>query len=95
MVPDECKRVCGTEVGCSNIAYPKLVVSIMPSGEKYGFLFLLLIQHCHDNGITVLFVVLPCRWCSCTHVASYSCKKKMFFFVVFLNAETRHEHYNM
>lgn len=25
--------MCGTEVGCSNIAYPKLVVSIMPNGE--------------------------------------------------------------
>ncbi|XP_017346276.1 sodium/glucose cotransporter 2 isoform X1 [Ictalurus punctatus] len=34
VVPDECKRVCGTEVGCSNIAYPKLVVSIMPSGLR-------------------------------------------------------------
>lgn len=35
VVPDECKRVCGTEVGCSNIAYPKLVVSVMPDGEKW------------------------------------------------------------
>ncbi|KAF4085823.1 hypothetical protein AMELA_G00099460 [Ameiurus melas] len=34
VVPDECKRVCGTEVGCSNIAYPKLVVSIMPRGLR-------------------------------------------------------------
>lgn len=30
MVPE----VCGKEVGCSNIAYPKLVVSVMPNGEK-------------------------------------------------------------
>uniref|UniRef100_A0A3Q3WAZ7 Sodium/glucose cotransporter 2 n=1 Tax=Mola mola TaxID=94237 RepID=A0A3Q3WAZ7_MOLML len=29
-----CMRVCGTEVGCSNIAYPKLVVSIMPNGLR-------------------------------------------------------------
>lgn len=28
-----CKRVCGTEVGCSNIAYPRLVVKLMPNGE--------------------------------------------------------------
>ncbi|CAM5142751.1 unnamed protein product [Eretmochelys imbricata] len=32
--PDECVRVCGTEVGCSNIAYPKLVVELMPSGLR-------------------------------------------------------------
>uniref|UniRef100_W5M062 Solute carrier family 5 member 2 n=1 Tax=Lepisosteus oculatus TaxID=7918 RepID=W5M062_LEPOC len=33
VVPEVCKQVCGTEVGCSNIAYPKLVVSVMPNGE--------------------------------------------------------------
>lgn len=33
MVPEVCKRVCGTEVGCSNIAYPRLVVKLMPNGE--------------------------------------------------------------
>lgn len=37
VIPEECKRICGTEVGCSNIAYPKLVVSLMPSGkERWG-----------------------------------------------------------
>lgn len=25
--------MCGTEVGCSNIAYPRLVVKLMPNGE--------------------------------------------------------------
>uniref|UniRef100_A0A671UGE7 Sodium/glucose cotransporter 2 n=1 Tax=Sparus aurata TaxID=8175 RepID=A0A671UGE7_SPAAU len=34
VVPEVCKRVCGTEVGCSNIAYPKLVVSVMPNGLR-------------------------------------------------------------
>ncbi|XP_069552676.1 sodium/glucose cotransporter 2 [Brachyistius frenatus] len=34
VVPEHCKEVCGTEVGCSNIAYPKLVVSIMPNGLR-------------------------------------------------------------
>lgn len=33
VVPEVCKEVCGTEVGCSNIAYPKLVVSVMPTGK--------------------------------------------------------------
>ncbi|KAJ8403769.1 hypothetical protein AAFF_G00346370 [Aldrovandia affinis] len=34
VVPEVCKEVCGTEVGCSNIAYPKLVMSLMPSGLR-------------------------------------------------------------
>uniref|UniRef100_A0A8D2IPK7 Sodium/glucose cotransporter 2 n=1 Tax=Varanus komodoensis TaxID=61221 RepID=A0A8D2IPK7_VARKO len=34
VIPEECKQICGTEVGCSNIAYPKLVVSLMPSGLR-------------------------------------------------------------
>ncbi|KAM8854025.1 sodium/glucose cotransporter 2 [Synchiropus picturatus] len=34
VVPELCQQVCGTGVGCSNIAYPKLVVSIMPSGLR-------------------------------------------------------------
>lgn len=39
VVPEVCERVCGTEVGCSNIAYPKLVVSVMPNGTdpQWGF----------------------------------------------------------
>ncbi|NWY02957.1 SC5AA protein, partial [Nothoprocta ornata] len=32
--PQECERVCGAAVGCSNIAYPKLVVELMPSGLR-------------------------------------------------------------
>uniref|UniRef100_A0AAQ5ZFQ9 Sodium/mannose cotransporter SLC5A10 n=1 Tax=Amphiprion ocellaris TaxID=80972 RepID=A0AAQ5ZFQ9_AMPOC len=32
--PDECVRVCGAEVGCSNIAFPKLVIELMPSGLR-------------------------------------------------------------
>ncbi|KAK7812105.1 hypothetical protein U0070_004566 [Myodes glareolus] len=34
VVPEVCKRVCGTEVGCSNIAYPQLVVKLMPNGLR-------------------------------------------------------------
>ena len=34
--PEECARVCGAAVGCSNIAYPKLVVELMPSGRWVG-----------------------------------------------------------
>ncbi|XP_042293295.1 sodium/glucose cotransporter 5 [Sceloporus undulatus] len=32
--PAECARICGSEVGCSNIAYPKLVMDLMPSGLR-------------------------------------------------------------
>ncbi|XP_019711340.1 sodium/glucose cotransporter 4 [Hippocampus comes] len=32
--PAVCRRVCGTAVGCSNIAYPKLVVELMPVGVR-------------------------------------------------------------
>uniref|UniRef100_A0A8C9RBE4 Sodium/mannose cotransporter SLC5A10 n=1 Tax=Scleropages formosus TaxID=113540 RepID=A0A8C9RBE4_SCLFO len=32
--PEVCKKVCGAEVGCSNIAFPKLVIELMPSGLR-------------------------------------------------------------
>ncbi|CAM4502525.1 unnamed protein product [Leuciscus chuanchicus] len=32
--PEECVKVCGAEVGCSNLAYPKLVIELMPSGLR-------------------------------------------------------------
>ncbi|XP_026196351.1 sodium/glucose cotransporter 1 [Anabas testudineus] len=32
--PDECKKYCGASVGCTNIAYPKLVVDLMPNGLR-------------------------------------------------------------
>ncbi|XP_012871963.1 PREDICTED: sodium/glucose cotransporter 5 [Dipodomys ordii] len=34
VVPSECLRACGVEIGCSNIAYPKLVMELMPSGLR-------------------------------------------------------------
>lgn len=30
--PNECEKYCGASVGCTNIAYPKLVVDLMPNG---------------------------------------------------------------
>uniref|UniRef100_A0A3Q3B8R3 Solute carrier family 5 member 9 n=1 Tax=Kryptolebias marmoratus TaxID=37003 RepID=A0A3Q3B8R3_KRYMA len=32
--PVQCQRICGASVGCSNIAYPKLVVELMPVGLR-------------------------------------------------------------
>ncbi|CAJ1070786.1 sodium/glucose cotransporter 1 isoform X4 [Xyrichtys novacula] len=34
VVPEECERYCGTSVGCTNIAYPRLVVNLMPDGLR-------------------------------------------------------------
>ncbi|XP_049735185.1 sodium/glucose cotransporter 4 isoform X1 [Elephas maximus indicus] len=32
--PDICQRICGARVGCSNIAYPKLIMAVMPVGLR-------------------------------------------------------------
>ncbi|XP_023279798.1 sodium/glucose cotransporter 1 [Seriola lalandi dorsalis] len=32
--PAECEKYCGASVGCTNIAYPKLVVYLMPNGLR-------------------------------------------------------------
>ncbi|CAI5797476.1 glucose cotransporter 1 [Podarcis lilfordi] len=32
--PDTCLAACGTPVGCSNIAYPRMVVKLMPNGLR-------------------------------------------------------------
>ena len=31
---DECLRACGSENGCTNVAYPTLVMRILPNGLK-------------------------------------------------------------
>lgn len=31
--PEECRKVCDNPVGCSNIAYPKLVLELLPYGK--------------------------------------------------------------
>ncbi|GFU52894.1 hypothetical protein NPIL_363712 [Nephila pilipes] len=32
--PMKCKEICGSELGCTNIAYPKLVLELMPAGAR-------------------------------------------------------------
>ncbi|XP_069353352.1 sodium/glucose cotransporter 1 [Eulemur rufifrons] len=34
VLPSECEKYCGTRVGCTNIAYPTLVVELMPDGLR-------------------------------------------------------------
>ena len=36
---DECMAACGSPVSCTNIAYPKLVMELMPSGEQVISIF--------------------------------------------------------
>lgn len=38
VVPSECVKHCGTEVGCTNYAYPMLVMDLMPDGKKMSTL---------------------------------------------------------
>lgn len=33
--PEVCKQVCGSEAGCTNIAYAELVIKLMPPGNIY------------------------------------------------------------
>lgn len=32
-MPEVCQQYCGTAVGCTNVAYPKMVVELMPNGK--------------------------------------------------------------
>lgn len=37
MDPIKCQEYCDASVGCTNIAYPKLVVDLMPNGESLKY----------------------------------------------------------
>ncbi|XP_069120111.1 sodium/mannose cotransporter SLC5A10-like [Argopecten irradians] len=41
--PEECMRICENPVGCSNIAYPKLVLELLPRGLR-GFLMAVILS---------------------------------------------------
>ena len=34
--PETCMEVCGSRSGCSNIAYPSLVIDLMPPGKVHN-----------------------------------------------------------
>ena len=38
VVPEICKSVCDNLSGCSNIAYPKLVLELAPTGKYKSFI---------------------------------------------------------
>ncbi|XP_069120112.1 sodium/mannose cotransporter SLC5A10-like [Argopecten irradians] len=41
--PDECMRICENPVGCSNIAYPKMILELLPDGLR-GFLIAVILS---------------------------------------------------
>uniref|UniRef100_A0A8C3FBG0 Sodium/glucose cotransporter 1 n=1 Tax=Chrysemys picta bellii TaxID=8478 RepID=A0A8C3FBG0_CHRPI len=45
VVPSECEKYCGTKVGCSNVAYPKMVVDLMPNGKMLVVIVFLWERH--------------------------------------------------
>ncbi|CAH8530584.1 unnamed protein product [Heterobilharzia americana] len=57
-----CYRICGQKSGCSNLAYPKLVINIMPSGLRGLMLAVMLAALISDltsifNSASTLFTV--------------------------------------
>jgi uncharacterized sodium:solute symporter family permease YidK len=60
--PETCKRVCGSANGCSNIAYPMLIMKIMPTGLKGLMLAVMLSALMSDltsifNSASTLFTI--------------------------------------
>ncbi|TNN15985.1 Sodium/myo-inositol cotransporter [Schistosoma japonicum] len=59
---EDCYRICGQRSGCSNLAYPKLVINVMPSGLRGLMLAVMLAALISDltsifNSATTLFTV--------------------------------------
>lgn len=59
MDSDVCMKVCDNPAGCSNIAYPKLVMELMPVGKNLFYnLFLLHIFWCVMN-VSQYVIAIP------------------------------------
>ena len=52
MDPDVCKAVCENAAGCTNIAYPKLVVELMPTGNALS-----LVHESLDGGYQISLII--------------------------------------
>lgn len=58
---DICYEICQSYAGCTNIAYPRLVLGIMPEGSTWIvwlLIFLLHIRSANENSFSFLFVGL-------------------------------------
>ncbi|OBS72114.1 hypothetical protein A6R68_13310 [Neotoma lepida] len=42
VVPSECMKQCGTEVGCTNYAYPTLVLELMPDDRLFAIVLIVI-----------------------------------------------------
>ena len=51
---ETCMAVCGSPAGCSNIAYPKLVMEVLPTGRPHSHTSVLLTHGyvIHDLQVT-------------------------------------------
>lgn len=65
--PEQCAQVCGAEVGCANIAYPKLVMELMPSGRwEARWCHLPLERQLHAaSGLPLLLLLLLPKFSGC------------------------------
>lgn len=37
--PEMCSKICGSESGCTNIAYAELVIKLMPTGVYLNYVW--------------------------------------------------------
>lgn len=60
--PEECMKICGSRNGCTNIAYPTLIMKLMPTGLKGLMLSVMLAALMSDltsifNSSSTLFTI--------------------------------------
>ena len=53
---DSCYAICGSRAGCSNIAYPTLVLNLMPIGESI-VLQLLIFNSKYEKSVNVTLLL--------------------------------------
>uniref|UniRef100_UPI00358EEE19 sodium/myo-inositol cotransporter 2-like n=1 Tax=Myxine glutinosa TaxID=7769 RepID=UPI00358EEE19 len=65
---EECKRICGNAMGCTDIAYPKLVMELLPSGLRGLMLAVMLaalmssLTSVFNSASTLFTMDLWCAW---------------------------------
>jgi len=62
--PSECLRFCGSSKGCSNVAYPKLIIDMMPDGARGIMVAVMMAGKClkkmrigFNSAVKVLFIL--------------------------------------
>ena len=70
--PEECLRICGSASGCSNIAYVKLVLDLMPTGAHLKPRLLLHLYSCSGARGMMLAVMMAALMSSLTSIFNSS-----------------------